>query len=262
MSRISSVFNRQSHKALIPYITVGYPDIEATSKVVPLLAKNGCDIVELGIPFSDPIADGATIQNSSFHALMNGITVSSCFELVRQLRKSVDIPLVFMTYYNPVYHYGLEAFCDECERCGIDGMIVPDLPPEEGADLEAMLAQRNADLIYLLAPTSTKERINHVTEHSSGFIYLVSLVGVTGARKQLNKNLDAFVNRVRKKTDRPLCVGFGISTPAQARESVHVADGVIIGSRIIQLMEEDPTLKKVEDFIKDVRKALDGHAQA
>ncbi len=257
MSRISSVFNRQGHKALIPYVTVGYPSIDATLKVVPLLAKSGCDIVELGIPFSDPIADGTTIQNSSYHALMNGVTVSTCFEIARQLRKSVDTPLVFMTYYNPVYHHGLKAFCDECERSGVDGLIIPDLPPEEGAELETMLAQRNADLIYLLAPTSTKERINHVTEHSSGFIYLVSLVGVTGARKQLNKNLDSFVNRVKKKTDRPLCVGFGISTPAQARDSVHIADGVIIGSRIIQLMEEDPSLKKVERFVKDVRKALD-----
>jgi tryptophan synthase alpha chain len=257
VSRISSVFNRQGHKALIPYVTVGYPSIDATLKVVPLLAKSGCDIVELGIPFSDPIADGATIQNSSYHALMNGVTVNTCFEIVRQLRKSVSTPLVFMTYYNPVYHYGLKAFCDECERSGVNGLIIPDLPPEEGAELETMLAQRNADLIYLLAPTSTKERINHVTEHASGFIYLVSLVGVTGARKQLNKNLDSFVNRVKKKTDSPLCVGFGISTAEQAHDSVHVADGVIIGSRIIQLMEEDPSLKKVEDFVKEVRKALD-----
>jgi tryptophan synthase alpha chain len=259
VSRISSVFNRPGHKALIPYVTIGYPDIEATLKVVPLLAASSCDIVELGMPFSDPLADGATIQNASYRALTNGVTVHTCFKIARQLRKMVDIPLLFMTYYNPVYYYGLEAFCDECERCGIDGLIIPDLPPEEGADLEEMLAQRNADLIYLLAPTSTKERISLVAEHSSGFIYLVSVVGVTGARKQLNKNLDVFVNRVRKKTDKPLCVGFGISTPAQARDSVHMADGAIIGSRIIQLMEADPTLKKVEGFIKDVRAALDGH---
>jgi tryptophan synthase alpha chain len=257
MSRISSVFNKPGHKALIAYVTIGYPSIEATLKAVPLLAESGCDIIELGVPFSDPLADGATIQNASHHALENGVTVDKCLEIAGQLRQKVDIPLLFMTYYNPVYHYGLKAFCDECSRCGIDGLIVPDLPPEEGIELEKLLAERNGDLVYLLAPTSTEERIRVVTQHSSGFIYLVSLTGVTGARQQLDTNLDAFVKRVRKETNKPLCVGFGISTPEQAQKAVQTADGAIIGSRIIQLMETDPTLGNVRDFVKQVRAALD-----
>jgi tryptophan synthase alpha chain len=257
MSRISSVFNKPGHKALIAYVTIGYPSIEATLKAVPLLAESGCDIIELGVPFSDPLADGATIQNASHHALENGVTVDKCLEIAGQSRQKVDIPLLFMTYYNPVYHYGLKAFCDECSRCGIDGLIVPDLPPEEGIELEKLLAERNGDLVYLLAPTSTEERIRVVTQHSSGFIYLVSLTGVTGARQQLDTNLDAFVKRVRKETNKPLCVGFGISTPEQAQKAVQTADGAIIGSRIIQLMETDPTLGNVRDFVKQVRAALD-----
>ena len=257
MSRISSVFNRPGRKALIAYVTIGYPSIEATLKAVPLLAESGCDIVELGVPFSDPLADGATIQNASHHALENGVTVKKCLEIAGRLRKTVDIPLLFMTYYNPVYHFGLQAFRDECSRCGIDGLIVPDLPPEEGVELEKLLSERNGDLVYLLAPTSTEERIRLVAQHSSGFIYLVSLTGVTGARQQLDANLDAFVKRVKKQTDKPLCVGFGISTPEQAKKAVQTADGAIIGSRIIQLMEADPTLQNVRDFVKQVRAALD-----
>ena len=138
MSRISSVFKRQEHTALIPYITVGYPSIEATLKVVPLLASNGCDIVELGIPFSDPLADGTTIQKASFCALENGVTPKLCLEVAKQLSQTVEIPLVFMTYFNPVFSYGLEEFCSACNRAGIDGLIIPDLPPEEGSELEAM----------------------------------------------------------------------------------------------------------------------------
>ncbi len=258
MSRIAAVFSQPNHKALIPYITVGYPSIEATLEVVPLLASRGCDIIELGIPFSDPLADGVTIQKASFHALQNGVTPRICLEVAAQLRQKVDIPLVFMTYYNPVLRYGLEEFCGACAQSGVDGLIIPDLPPEEGLALETSTRKRELDLIYLLAPTSTDERIKIIAERSRGFIYLVSVTGVTGARDILPVDLDAFVTRVRKAVATPLCVGFGISTPEQAKLVASTADGVIVGSRLIQLMEtEDDFMSPVSDFITGLRNALD-----
>jgi len=255
MNRIASVFSQRDHKALIPYVTVGYPNIEATLKVVPLLAKNGADIVELGIPFSDPLADGVTIQKSSFQALQQGISPRSCIDIAKQLRAKVDIPLVFMTYYNPVFHYGLEEFCSACVGAGIDGLIIPDLPPQEGVDLEAVTKKQDLDLIYLLAPTSNEERIKLVGQRSRGFIYLVSVTGVTGARDKLPADLEVFVSRVKESVAQPLCVGFGISTPAQAKRVARLADGVIVGSRIIQLMESGD-MPQVGEFIKGLREAL------
>ncbi|MFC2052297.1 tryptophan synthase subunit alpha [Chloroflexota bacterium] len=258
MSRIASAFNQPAHKALIAYITVGYPSIEATLEVVPLLASSGCDIVELGIPFSDPLADGVTIQKASFHALQNEITPEICLKIARQLSQKVDIPLVFMTYFNPVFSYGLEEFCSASTKAGIDGLIIPDLPPEEGSELETITQRQGLDLIYLLAPTSTEGRLRLVAERSRGFIYLVSVTGVTGARDRLPADLEAFVTSVRKIATQPLCVGFGISTLEQARRVAHIADGVIVGSRIIQLMEtENKLVSSVGSFIKGLRHALD-----
>jgi tryptophan synthase alpha chain len=255
VSRIANVFAKTSRKALIPYVTVGYPSIEATLEVVPLLAKNGADIVELGIPFSDPLADGVTIQRSSFNALQKGVNTKICLDVARRLRDKVDIPLVFMTYYNPVFHYGLEQFCSACVGAGVDGLIIPDLPPQEGADLEAVTKKQGLDLIYLLAPTSTEERIRLVGQRSRGFIYLVSVTGVTGARDRLPADLEVFVTRVKEQVSQPLCVGFGISTPSQAKRVARLADGVIVGSRIIQLME-DGDMGKVGEFVKELREAL------
>ena len=258
MSRISSIFSQPGHTALIPYVTVGYPSIEATLTVVPLLASSGCDIVELGIPFSDPLADGATIQKASFYALKNGVTPQLCLEVVKQLSQTVEVPLVFMTYFNPVFNFGLEKFCDTCTRSGVDGLIIPDLPPEEGSELEAITQRQCLDLVYLLSPTSTEERIKLVAERSKGFIYLVSVTGVTGVRDRLPANLESFVARVRKVATQPLCVGFGISTPQQAGQVARIADGVIVGSRLIQLMEEkDNFALPVGNFMKDLRHALD-----
>ncbi len=256
MSRITSVFTKANHTALIPYITVGYPSVETTFKVVPLLANSGCDIVELGIPFSDPLADGATIQQASYQALLQGVTPRLCFEVAQELRRQVEIPLVFMTYYNPVLRFGLEKFCSKCAEVGIDGLIIPDLPPEEGEELEQSTQRHEIDLIYLLTPTSTEERINLVVSRSSGFIYLVSLTGVTGPRDKLPEELESFVTRVRERTQKPLCVGFGISTPQQARRIAKVADGVIVGSRVIQLIKDDASLEKVGSFIKRLKDAL------
>ncbi len=258
MSRIASVFNRPSHKALIPYVTVGYPSVEATIEVVPLLAASGCDIVELGIPFSDPIADGATIQSASFRALQRGVTPRLCLEIARQLRQKVEIPLVFMTYFNPVLSYGLKEFCAACANSGVDGLIIPDLPVEEGSELETITQRQDLDLIYLLAPTSTEERIRLIGERSRGFVYLVSVTGVTGARDGLPADLEVFVTRVRRLVTQPLCIGFGISAPEQARRVARIADGVIVGSRLIQLMEtEDNFASSVGHFVKELRQALD-----
>ncbi len=256
MSRIASIFAQTNHTALIPYITIGYPTVETTLKVVPLFASTGCDIIEMGIPFSDPLADGATIQRASYEALKQGITTKVCFEVAQELRRQVNIPLVFMTYYNPVLKFGLEQFCSKCAKVGIDGLIIPDLPPEEGEELEKSTKRHRLNLIYLLSPASTEDRIKLVASKSSGFIYLVSLTGVTGARDKLPEELESFVARVRKRTEKPLCVGFGVSTTEQARRVAKVADGVIVGSRIIQLLDEDKSLKNASSFIKYLREAL------
>jgi tryptophan synthase alpha chain len=256
MSRIASVF-KPGHKALIAYITAGYPDKKSTVKIAAALAEYGCDIIELGIPFSDPLADGATIQKASYHALQGGTTPETCLEIATEIREKISAPLVFMTYYNPVLNYGLEAFCRACLKAGINGLIVPDLPPEEGLELESATRQENLDLIYLLAPTSTDERITAVAARSQGFIYLVSLAGVTGARTTLSPELEGFVKRVRAKTTLPLCVGFGISKPEHATRAAALADGVIIGSKLIELIEEDSTLKSLKTFMTGLRRALD-----
>lgn len=259
MSKIDSIFNQPGHTALIAYITVGYPSIEATLKAVPLLAASGCDMVELGIPFSDPLADGATIQKASFNALGNGVTPRLCLDVAGQLSHRVSIPLVFMSYFNPLLSYGLKEFCGTCAASGVSGLIIPDLPPEEGSELEAISQRQSLDLIYLLAPTSTQKRIRLVAERSRGFIYLVSVTGVTGARQRLPDDLETFVTRVRRETRKPLCVGFGISNPQQAGRVARIADGVIIGSRLIQFMEsEGDFIPPVTNFIEGLRQALDG----
>jgi len=258
MKRIKDVFSRKNHKALVAYVTVGYPSIEATMGVVPLLADSGCDIIELGIPFSDPLADGATIQKASFGALLNGVTPGDCLEVAEKLSSKVNTPLVFMTYYNPVFSYGLKRFSDACDKAGVSGIIVPDLPLEESSTLQEAMGKNKLDLIHLLAPTSTDGRIKEVAEKASGFIYLVSLTGVTGARSRLPVELEGFVKRVRSSVKQPLCIGFGISTAEQAVRVARAGDGVIIGSRIVRLMEEDSSLKSVASFIKEVRLALDG----
>jgi tryptophan synthase alpha chain len=256
MSRIAPVFEK-GHKALIGYVTVGYPDIAATPVIAAKLAAAGCDIIELGIPFSDPLADGATIQQASYRALLQGTTPRACLEVANSIRKEIDTPLVFMTYYNPVLNFGLDAFCRGCTGAGINGLIVPDLPPEEGGELEPVTLEHGLDLIYLLAPTSTDDRIAAVAARSRGFIYLVSLTGVTGARESLPPDLEDFVKRVRRQADLPLCVGFGIGTPEQARQVGSVADGVIVGSRIVQLVEEDSTFASLRSFVTGLRRALD-----
>ena len=265
MSNIRAVFESK-RKVLIAYVTVGYPDIESTLKVVPLLIENGCDLIELGIPFSDPLADGVTIQKASHKALQNGVSVGVCLKVAGRLNSKPSVnasqykvgktPLIFMTYYNPVLNYGLEKFFADCSDNGVSGLIIPDLPPEEGYELESYASRYKVDVIYLLAPNSTDDRIELVAERSKGFIYLVSLTGVTGARNTEPVGLEEFIKKVRNFASQPLSVGFGVSNAEQASRIAKYSDGVIIGSRIIQLIESDPSLKTVISFIRDVRGAL------
>ncbi|NQT47931.1 MAG: tryptophan synthase subunit alpha [Chloroflexi bacterium] len=254
MSRITSTLAKR--KALIAYLTVGHPSLDTTLETVPALARWGCDIVELGIPFSDPLADGATIQAASYQALRNKVTPQICLDIASQLRREVDIPLVFMSYYNPIFNYGTNAFCQASAGAGIDGLIIPDLPPEEGDELRTAAAASGLDLIYLLSPTSSEERIDLVASSSTGFIYIVSVAGVTGARQTLPEELEEFVARVRRRTTLPLCVGFGISTEEQAARVARIADGAIVGSRIIQLLDGHPS-PELGRFVRGLRKALD-----
>ena len=238
MGRIGETFERlerERRTALMPYLTMGYPHRESALELVPAVAEAGVDLIELGVPFSDPLADGATIQASSQQALENGMSLVLCLQQAETLRaRGVTLPFVMMGYYNPILQMGIEAFADRAAQAGVDGAIVPDLPPEEAGALRAALHARGIDLVFLLAPTADEARVRTVAELSSGFLYLVSLVGVTGARNRLPAELEAFVARARSATALPLAVGFGIGTPEQAARVARIADGVIVGSALIK----------------------------
>jgi tryptophan synthase alpha chain len=264
--RIAEAFARagaEGRAALIPYLTLGYPTPGLSLELVEAAVAGGADLVELGIPFSDPLADGPTIQRATHLALQQGMTVARCLELAAELRaRGVRVPLLFMGYLNPILAYGIEAFVQDSAQAGIDGFIIPDMPPEEADEIEAACRHSGLALVYLLAPTSTEERAALVAERSQGFVYLVSLVGVTGARDALPPGLVELVGRVRQATEMPLAVGFGISTPAQARRVGELADGVVVGSAILRLVEDEAAVKqparKVEDFVRSLRRGLEG----
>lgn len=244
-ARIAAAFDRareNGRAALMPYFTLGYPDMETSLAVVEAIAAHS-DLLELGVPFSDPLADGPTVQRSTQMALENGATVAGCLAQLRQLRqRGMQTPAMLMGYYNPILAYGQAQFVQDAAAAGADGFIVPDLPPEEADELEQLAADAGLALIHFLAPTSDAARIKNVTKRASGFIYLVSLTGVTGARAALRDDLAAFVARVRAETAVPLAVGFGISTPQQAGEVGAMADGVIVGSALINATDTAETL--------------------
>jgi tryptophan synthase alpha chain len=235
--RIEATFARlkaEGRTGFVAYVTVGYPDVETTLHVVPALIEGGADIIELGVPFSDPLADGPKIQAASFHALQQGVTPEVCMGVVRDLRaKGVTAPLVFMGYYNPVLAYGIEAFARDAAEAGADGIIPVDLPPEESGDLHKAFNAHGLDVIYLIAPTSTDERIRAVAERASGFVYCVSVTGVTGERDEIASGLEEFVGRVRKLISLPIAVGFGISQPKHFRAVARIADAAVVGTAII-----------------------------
>jgi tryptophan synthase alpha chain len=241
--------------AFMPYSVLGYPTRQAGLDVVKTLSEVGADLLELGLPFSDPLADGPTIQAATQKSLENGTTVKDCLAMVRELRQQgVDTPALLMGYVNPMLAYGLEQFVADAAAAGVDGFIVPDLPPEEAEELETACAQHGLALVYLLAPTSTPDRIKLVAARSRGFIYLVSLTGVTGARTELPPDLTDFVERVRAETDKALAVGFGIGNGAQARAVGELADGVIVGSALVKRAGE--SVDSVRELAVELRAAL------
>ncbi len=254
---VSAAFTK-GRPAFMPYFTLGYPDYEHSLQIVQACAEAGADLMELGIPFSDPLADGPTIQNSTQVALANGMTVARCLQAVADLRKrGVTIPLMLMGYYNPVLTHGESSFAREAAAAGANGFIIPDLPPEEAESLEENCQQSRLALTYLLAPTSTETRIKLVAKKATGFVYLVSLIGVTGARSELPSDLSDFVTRARRHISLPLAVGFGISTPAQARQVGGIADGVIVGSKLISVAREAvDVVEACGAFVREMTAAL------
>jgi tryptophan synthase alpha chain len=242
MSRIAEMFARleaEGATALMPYLMVGYPERDSVLDLAPALVEAGADLFELGVPFSDPLADGATIQRASERALANGVRLPFCLETVAELRKrELRVPLVLMGYFNPFLRYGLDRFVAEAAAAGVDGLIIPDLPPEEAADCQALCKAAGLDLIFFVAPTTPDDRIAEIARVASGFIYCVSLTGVTGARRELWDGLPDFLDRVRRHTDLPLVVGFGISTAAHIRQVGRHADGAIVASALINRLDD------------------------
>ncbi|OGW75474.1 MAG: tryptophan synthase subunit alpha [Omnitrophica bacterium RBG_13_46_9] len=265
MNRIDALFTRlekERKKAFIVYITAGDPALRTTERLVAELEKAGVDLVELGIPFSDPLADGPTIQKASQRALSKGANIRSILHMVRSVRKHVRLPIVFMTYYNLLLHYGLERFVMDAKGSGADGVIIPDLPPEEAKELIAISRKADFATIFLAAPTSTKARLKKIADKSTGFIYYVSLTGVTGARSRLPQDISKNVGDLKRITGKPICVGFGISTPSQVKRILRLADGIIVGSAIIKVIEKNigkkDLYKKVSSFVSKLEKAIHG----
>jgi len=260
-NRLANTFadlRARNRRALIPYIMAGDPTPQATVRLAETLIAAGGDVIELGVPFSDPIADGPVNQRAGLRAMAHGMGLRPALDLVARLRERASVPLVFMTYYNLIFGYGLERFCRDATGAGLDGVIVADLPPEEGGDL--ITAARGEDLatIFLLAPTSTEERIRAVAAASTGFVYCVSRTGVTGVRDELPEGVGELVLRIREQTPTPICVGFGISRPEQVREVAAVADGVIVGSALVKMIEEGPdAVDRVGAFVRTLRSAID-----
>ncbi|MDY3031496.1 MAG: tryptophan synthase subunit alpha [Clostridia bacterium] len=255
MSKIKSAF--ENGKAFIPFITCGDPDLDTTIEIVRSAAENGADLIELGIPFSDPTAEGPVIQGANIRALAGGVTTDKIFDMVRTLRKDVTTPMVFMTYANVVFSYGAEKFISSCREIGIDGLILPDLPFEEKDEFLPICEKYDVDLISLIAPTSDK-RVEMISREAKGFIYIVSSLGVTGTRNEISTDLSSLVAMVRKNTDVPCAIGFGISTPEQASKMAAVSDGAIVGSAIIKIIEKygKDAAQPVGEYVKSMKQAV------
>ena len=255
MSNIAEAFG--NGKAFIPFITCGDPDLETTAAVVRAAVANGADLIELGIPFSDPTAEGPVIQEANLRALQGGVTTDKIFDLVRELRTDVTVPMVFMTYANVVFSYGAEKFISICKEIGIDGLILPDLPFEEKEEFLPLCEEYGVDLISLIAPTS-ENRIAMIAKEAKGFIYLVSSLGVTGVRSEIKTDLQSIVNVIRANTDTPVAIGFGISKPEQAAKMAGISDGAIVGSAIIKILAENgrDAASYVGEYVKSMKDAV------
>ncbi|GJL78401.1 MAG: tryptophan synthase alpha chain [Nitrospinaceae bacterium] len=263
MSRIQDCFKKldeKKQKALVAFVTAGDPDLPTTKHIFSLLEKNGADIVELGVPFSDPLADGPVIQASALRALNSGTNLKKIIQLVADIRKNSQLPIVLMTSYNPVFVYGQKQFIDDALKAGVDGVIIPDLPPEEAKEFQTMADPKGLETIFLLAPTSTEDRVTMVARQSRGFIYYVSLTGTTGVKSTVAENLQPKVQVIKNAAALPVLVGFGISGPEQAKEASAVSDGVIVGSAIVRLIAEnsDPAERdaKIGQFVSSVKQAI------
>ncbi len=262
MNRIHKTFNRlkkNKSKAFIAYITAGYPTLHATEEIVLELEKSGVDIVEIGMPFSDPMADGLTIQKASEKSLLRGTTLPKVLKSIKNIRGKSQIPIVIMSYLNPIYRYGAERFVRDALKSGVDGVIFPDLPPEESGEFEKAAKGKDFCMIFLASPTSTAERMRTIARHSKGFIYYVSLTGITGTRECLASGISENLRKIKRITDKPVCVGFGVSNEKQARAVSRIADGVIIGSAIINVISKcrKSALKKaVRQFSSRLAKAI------
>lgn len=255
MSNIKKAFEKG--KAFIPFITCGDPSIEVTEQLVYTMEKAGADLIELGIPFSDPTAEGPVIQAANLRALTNGVTTDKIFDMVEKIRQNTNIPLVFMTYANVVFSYGSEKFISKASQLGIDGLILPDLPFEEKLEFLPLCKQYNIDLISLITPTSHK-RISMIAKQADGFIYCVSSMGVTGVRSEITTDVSAMIELVKKAQNIPCAVGFGISTPEQAKQMANKADGIIVGSAIVKICEKygENCIPYIEDYVKQMKQAI------
>lgn len=262
MNRIEAKFKelkKRKKTALIPFITAGDPDLKTTKALVLEMEKRGADIIELGVPFSDPIADGPTIQEADIRSLRHKTSLNDVLKLVKDLRKKTEVPLVLMTYYNLLYKYGIEKFIIQARRSGVDGMIAADLPVEEASELKRYARKSNLDTIFLASPTSSSERLKLIAKETRGFIYYVSLTGVTGAREELAEDLIFSLRRLKRLTNKPIAVGFGISKPEHIREIKRDTDGVVVGSAIISVIEKN---LKSKDLVKKVGNFVQRLAQA
>lgn len=255
MSRIREAFRNK--KAFIPFLTAGDPCLEKTAEYIVEMEKAGADLIEIGIPFSDPIAEGPVIQEADLRALAAGATTDRIFDMVQEIRKQVRVPLVFMTYLNPVFHYGYERFFVRCRECGIDGIIIPDLPFEEQEELKPTANENGVEVITLVAPTS-RQRIREIAEGAEGFLYLVSSMGVTGMRNRISTDLEGMIREIREVSEIPVAVGFGIHTPEQAKQIAGIADGVIVGSAVVRLIAQDQenAAKDISEYVKKMKQAV------
>jgi len=263
MTRIGKKFaelKKQQRKALVTFVTAGDPELALTERLIPEMAAAGADIIELGVPFSDPMADGPTIQLSSERALAGGTTLAAILAMVKRVRQVCQVPILLMGYYNPVYAFGPERFCREAAESGVDGVLLVDLPPEEAGEFSRLANAAQVDLISLLTPTSDASRIDKVKRIGRGFIYYVSVAGVTGARTTVAEDIGSMVERIRASASLPVAVGFGISTPEQAATVAGIADGVVVGSALVKLFEQhvgDELVGRVCGMVQDLRTGVD-----
>lgn len=255
MNKIKDAF--KNGKAFIGFLTAGDPDLETTKKVIKKMAEAGCSLVEVGIPFSDPIAEGPVIQNANIRALKNNVTTDDVFRMVKEVKEEVDIPMVFMTYLNVLFKYGYERFLTNAKDAGICGVIIPDMPYEEKAELQQVASKYDIEVVSLIAPTS-EDRIKMIASDAEGFIYTVSSLGVTGVRSEIKTDLESITKAIKEVTDIPVAIGFGINTPEQAKKYSEIADGVIVGSAIVKIIEKygKDAPEKVYEYVKSMTDAI------